>query len=83
KVIKIIKEALHKEVFDYKIMILPDHPTPVSLRTHTDEPVPFLIYTSNNIKYNPSQKYYESAAEKTGLYFDRGCKLTDYFFSKK
>ena len=83
KVIKIIKEALDKEVFDYKIMILPDHYTPISLRTHTDEPVPFLIYTSNNIKYNPSQKYCESTAEKTGLYFDMGYKLTDYFFSKK
>jgi len=83
KVVKIIKEALDKEVFDYRIMILPDHYTPISLRTHTDKPVPFLIYTSNNIKYNPSQKYYESAAEKTGLYFDKGYKLTDYFFSKK
>jgi 2,3-bisphosphoglycerate-independent phosphoglycerate mutase len=31
---------------DYEIMVLPDHPTPISIRTHTREPVPFAIYSS-------------------------------------
>jgi 2,3-bisphosphoglycerate-independent phosphoglycerate mutase len=47
KVVKVIKDSLDEMGVDYKILILPDHPTPVSKMTHTSEPVPFLIYESS------------------------------------
>jgi len=57
KVVKGIKDSLDEMGVNYKIMILPDHPTPVSKMTHTSEPVPFLIYeSSNEIKSLPEAK---------------------------
>ena len=64
---------------DYKMIILPDHPTPLALRTHTSEPVPFLIYQSNDEKDNLNGSYDEFTAKDTGLYFPEGYKLMDYF----
>jgi 2,3-bisphosphoglycerate-independent phosphoglycerate mutase len=46
KVIMKIKEQMEKSGFGYRIMVLPDHPTPLSRKTHTAEPVPFLVYDS-------------------------------------
>ncbi len=89
KIIGPIKKALDRLRFDYRIMILPDHNTPVSIRTHTGEPVPFLIYDSTKDIYNnpdrfsEPQGFNEFSAKKTGLYFNEGCKLLDYFLRKK
>lgn len=75
-----ILKALEKYE-DYKIMILPDHPTPLSLRTHTSDPVPFLIYQkTKNIK-SGIDSYDEEQALKTGLVIREGHKLMDYFLS--
>ncbi len=82
KIIKTIKEALDKRGEDYKMMILPDHPTPIAVRTHTAEPVPFVIYDSTKSSLNQEYAFCEIAAEKSGLYFDAGYKLTDYFLDK-
>jgi len=79
QIVKVIKDEMERIGEDYKIMILPDHPTPLVLRTHTSEPVPFLIYQSNNEKYNTSGNYDEFTAKDTGLYFPEGYKLMDYF----
>ncbi|MFX4263760.1 cofactor-independent phosphoglycerate mutase [Pelotomaculum propionicicum] len=68
------------EQFDsYKVMVLPDHPTPLSTMTHTDKPVPFVIYTSGQDSNNVNGVYNEAAAEKSGLSFAAGHKLMDYF----
>jgi 2,3-bisphosphoglycerate-independent phosphoglycerate mutase len=48
KVIRILKEQLDFMNTDYSMMILPDHPTPIIKRTHTSDPVPFLIYDSKD-----------------------------------
>ena len=50
KVVRAIKDSLDEMGENYKVLILPDHPTPVSKMTHTSEPVPFLIYESSNEK---------------------------------
>jgi len=80
EVIGPIKEALDRQGFDYKMMILPDHYTPISARTHTSEPVPFLIYNSTNQTDSRSERFDEFSAKRTGLYFKEGYKLADYFF---
>lgn len=79
QIVKVVKEEMERIGEDYKIIILPDHPTPLALRTHTSEPVPFLIYQSNNEKDNPNGCYDEFLAKDTDLYFPEGYKLMDYF----
>jgi len=79
QIVKVIKEEMERIGEDYKMMILPDHPTPLALRTHTSDPVPFLIYQSNDKVDNPSGCYDEFAAKETDLYFPEGYKLMDYF----
>jgi 2,3-bisphosphoglycerate-independent phosphoglycerate mutase len=51
-----IKEALDRQHLDYRMMILPDHYTPISVRTHTSEPVPFMIYDSTKDSMKDSIK---------------------------
>ena len=43
---------------DYKILVAPDHPTPLALKTHTSDPVPFMIYTHKVGKAENQEKYY-------------------------
>ncbi|MBM3699755.1 MAG: cofactor-independent phosphoglycerate mutase [Actinobacteria bacterium] len=83
---KIIKE-MEIGGLNYSIMILPDHPTPVSIKTHTSEPVPFLIYNSAN-KTDTKNKmcacenhcvFDEFYSKSTGLFIEDGHKLMDYF----
>jgi 2,3-bisphosphoglycerate-independent phosphoglycerate mutase len=63
---------------EFKILITPDHPTPVAKRTHTDEPVPFLIY-GKGIPAGNFSGYNETAAQNSSLYFDKGYTLLEHF----
>ncbi len=63
---------------EYRILITPDHPTPISKRTHTDEPVPFLI-SGSGIESNNFSAYSEIEAQNSPLYFDKGQDLMNYF----
>ena len=55
-------------------MVLPDHPTPVELRTHTIDPVPFFIYSSKE-KKNGVDTFDEFTAKETGYYISKGHEL--------
>ncbi len=55
----------------YAILICPDHPTPLTLRTHTRDPIPFLIYHSDR-KTNGVPLFTESAAASTGIFLPQG-----------
>ena len=65
---------------DYKIMILPDHPTPIALKTHTNDPVPFMIY-QKSIKRNGVSKLCEKSAKETGLFIEKGPEIMKYFIN--
>ncbi|MBN1891199.1 MAG: cofactor-independent phosphoglycerate mutase [Clostridiales bacterium] len=60
---------------EFRLMFLPDHPTPVSLRTHTSDAVPFLFYASNIPNGNGAKEYNEIEAAATGLHFATGPDL--------
>ncbi len=61
---------------DYKVLLLSDHPTPVGLKTHVNEPVPFAIFSSNDSGVKDgSRSYSENQASKTGVFVDEGWKL--------
>jgi 2,3-bisphosphoglycerate-independent phosphoglycerate mutase len=83
EVMKPIKEALDRQGTHYRMMILPDHYTPISIRTHTSEPVPFMIYDSTNQTTGKHKRFDELSARESGLYFKQGYKLLDYFFKKE
>lgn len=68
------------EIFeDYSIMLLPDHPTPLSLRTHTPDPVPFVIYRKSRAANSGIENYNEITSGKTGLFIEEGFRLMDMF----
>lgn len=68
-----------KKYDEYKVLVLPDHPTPLSLRTHTSDPVPFIIYESTNEINSPAASYDEFEAKKSGVFIEDGYKLMDLF----
>jgi 2,3-bisphosphoglycerate-independent phosphoglycerate mutase len=82
KVIGPLLEGL-EEFPAYKIMVLPDHYTPLSLRTHTDEPVPWVIYSSFSPLKKKGKKliFSERALPENSLYFQRGTQLMRYFLN--
>ena len=59
---------------DYRLLVLCDHFTPLALRTHTSEPVPYILYDSRTPKDLP-RPYTEAAAQATGLLVDQGADL--------
>ena len=78
KVIGYLREKLEKAGIDYKMMVLPDHPTPISLKTHVSDPVPYIIFDSTkNIENNLD--YCEKSAKKTGIYIEKGHELMTRF----
>lgn len=66
---------------DVRIMVLPDHPTPVSLRTHTNEPVGFVIF-GKGITPNGAAEFSEPATKEKGLKFKSGEELMEFFLKK-
>ena len=81
KIIGPVLSAL-KKYNEFRILILPDHYTPISMRTHTSDPVPFTIY--GNVSGNISKlSFSESNAEQTGLRVKKGYKLMSHFIEGK
>jgi 2,3-bisphosphoglycerate-independent phosphoglycerate mutase len=76
KILAPVYEYLVSTGEDFKIMVLPDHPTPVRLRTHTITPVPFFIYSSADEKQGV-EHFDEESAERTGVYIPDGYTLMD------
>lgn len=66
---------------DLKILICPDHPTPLALKTHTNAPVPYLIYDSRK-KAEGVDRFCEEEAEKTGRFIGVGHTLMEHFLEK-
>lgn len=79
-VLKPIVEYLDKSGEDFKIMILPDHRTPLAIRTHSSTAVPYVIYEKNNEKAIDTEKRFSEDSGTKGDFFESGYKLTDYFF---
>lgn len=63
---------------DYKIMILPDHPTPIVTRTHASDPVPYLIYHKNKAMQGV-ETINENTAKETGVFIDHGPDIMAHF----
>ena len=66
----------------FKIMILPDHPTPIRIRTHSMEAVPFMIYSSEHETTSGISTFNEKTARSTNMYNPNGFTLMDGFIEK-
>ena len=76
-IIKPLIENLGKSKEDFTLLFLPDHPTPVNIRTHTDDPVPFLLYRSDKNYKQKSTDYSEKSAKESGIYLKEAHTLID------
>jgi 2,3-bisphosphoglycerate-independent phosphoglycerate mutase len=68
----------------YKVLVLPDHPTPLSIRTHAGDPVPYVIYSNGNgTEGAHGEAFDEQSAAKTRIFIERGFELIERFFSPR
>lgn len=74
RVIKIVMEEMEKAGEDYRMLVMPDHPTPIRCRTHTSDPVPYLLFDSRN-KQDNEWHYNESEARLSGNAITEGYKV--------
>ena len=81
RVIASVKAALDASGEDYRMLILPDHPTPICIRTHSSDPVPYILYDSRH-HHKKIARYNEREAAATGIFETQGYRLMDRFIQK-
>jgi 2,3-bisphosphoglycerate-independent phosphoglycerate mutase len=80
KLIGPVLEGVRKRYGDFRLLLMPDHATPIKIRTHTDEPVPYVIYDSRREKAAAGVSYDESIASAGDCVFmEKGYTLMDKF----
>ena len=81
RVIKRLTDAMYAKNMDFRLLVLPDHPTPIRLRTHTADNVPYLLFDSTDIKEN-AWSYNEKDATAGGILVKEGHALIDRLFER-
>ena len=79
KIVSPVLAALKNSGEDFRIMILPDHATPLCLKTHTSDPVPYVLYDSRE-KIKSGKNFNEDSAKETGIKVNSGVELTEKLF---
>ncbi len=78
RIIKPIFEGVTKAGEDIRMLIMPDHPTPIKIRTHTDEPIPYMLYDSTKtLGKEPHLPYSEKNGKASGLFEENGYRLIE------
>jgi 2,3-bisphosphoglycerate-independent phosphoglycerate mutase len=73
-----------EEFKQYKVLVLPDHPTPLSVRTHTSDPVPYVIYSNQERAISAHGKTFdEASAARSGICIEKGFELIERFLSPR
>ena len=81
KIIAPIVKNLEEREIEFRLLILPDHPTPIRVRTHTADNVPYLLYDST-LERNESWDYNEKDAQSSGNLIEKGHTLIDKLFER-
>ena len=81
KIVAPIISALAASGEEYRILIAPDHPTPISLRTHVGEPVPYVLFDSRR-QTEAEQSFSEKSGRASGKFFMSGPELVAYYLSR-
>jgi len=77
-IVSVVKAALDASGEPYRILVLPDHPTPICKRTHTSDPVPFVLYDSTKVACKQIA-FSEKTAAVSGVYQPDGYRLMEQF----
>ena len=81
RIIAPIKKAMEEAGEDFRMLVLPDHPTPLRIRTHSSDPVPYVLYDST-MQRKTMKRYSEAEAMATGIFEPQGHKLLERFLQK-
>ena len=81
-VVQCIVDKLRRAEVDFSILVAPDHPTPIKLKTHTSDAVPYVLYRSYDEKDNSFKSMTEKNAKDSGIYYDDSCALVDKFIKE-
>lgn len=81
KIVKVLVDELNASGEDYRVLVLPDHPTPIRVRTHTADPVPYMLYDSRK-KLGSQEMYSEAVAAANGIAWKNGFELIDYLLKR-
>ena len=81
KVLGTVVRGLEESGEDFRLLLLPDHPTPIEVRTHTGEPVPYLLYDSTK-SIKGAEEYSEKTAALTGRYYQDGYRLMEHLLQE-
>ena len=81
KVIRTVVEGMKAAGEEFRLLVMPDHPTPIRCRTHTSDPVPFLLYDST-MERRRIGFYNEEEAKASGILYPEGYKLIDTLFER-
>jgi 2,3-bisphosphoglycerate-independent phosphoglycerate mutase len=76
RIVAPVKKAMEEAEEDFRMLVLPDHPTPIRLRTHTAEPVPYVLYDSTR-QMRKRAFYNEKEAAMTGIFQPEGHRLLE------
>ncbi len=79
-VVKRLVQGLRESGEEFRMLICPDHPTPISVRTHVSDPVPYLLYSSDKKNTTSATSYDELSAKSTGIFIDHGWDLMKKLF---
>ncbi|MCI5639858.1 MAG: cofactor-independent phosphoglycerate mutase [Lachnospiraceae bacterium] len=82
RVLSTVVEKMNASGEDYRLLLMPDHPTPIACRTHTSDPVPYLLYDSRK-DLQKDQLYNEFDAKKSGIVVEQGYTLMSKLLEKK
>ena len=80
-IVGVVRREMDASGEPYRLLLMPDHPTPVAVRTHTSDPIPYMIYDSTRAVACASE-YTEEAAAKTGYVYPEGYRLMEHFTEK-
>ena len=67
---------------DFRILLMPDHPTPIRIKTHSSQPVPFALYGAG-VERNGVKSYDERAASRAGLFIEKGHEIIELLFRRE
>ncbi len=81
RIIERVVSKLEAANEDFRMLVLPDHPTPVAIRTHVADPVPYMLYDSTN-RLSKTWNYNEKDAEAGGIYISEGHTIINHLFEK-
>jgi 2,3-bisphosphoglycerate-independent phosphoglycerate mutase len=80
EVLGVLRKGLAKMEIQYRLLVLPDHLTPLRIRTHADTPVPFLVYPEGS---GSGASYSEKEAKRSGILIEDGSRILDVLFQKE